>query len=172
MKSLIVTFLISLLSYSTIAQNTIFDASRQGDINSIKQLYAKNNNIINAVDDKGYSPIVLASYYGHKDVVAFIVDKVDNLNIETSYGSPLMAATVKGYTDIVDILLKHNVNPNATDPEGTTAAHYAILFKKYDIVEKLVAFKADFTIKNNLGKSALDYAKSINDPTLNTLLNL
>ena len=42
----------------------------------------------------------------------------------------------------------------------------------YKIVEKLVNAKADFNIKNNVNKSAIDYAISHNDEKLNKILKL
>jgi len=83
-----------------------------------------------------------------------------------------MAAAVKGYDNIVEILLNHDANPDITDNQGVTAAHYAVLFKNYKIVEKLVNAKADFNIKNNVNKSAMDYAISHNDEKLNEILKL
>lgn len=161
------------LSFNTLhAQENIFDACRSGNMTTVEKLYKINPSIINSEEENGYSALVLACYYGHEDIVAFLAGKVSNINAETTYGSPLMAAAVKGYDGIVDILLKHNANPNITDDKGTTAAHYAILFKKYTIIEKLANAKADFTIKNEIDKSALDYAKSLNDEKINKLLNL
>jgi ankyrin repeat protein len=81
-----------------------------------------------------------------------------------------MAAAVKGYDNIVEILLNHDANPDIADDQGVTAAHYAVLFKNYKIVEKLVNAKADFNIKNNVNKSAMDYAISHNDEKLNKIL--
>ncbi|GGI57920.1 ankyrin repeat domain-containing protein [Winogradskyella haliclonae] len=155
-----------------IAQENIFDACRQGNIDTVIKLYNIDDNVVNIQEETGYTPLVLACYYGHEDIVSFLVDKVKNLNDKTSYGSPLMAATVKGYENIVDVLLKNKVNPNITDEQGVTAAHYAVLFKNYVIVEKLVNANADFTIKNNVNKSAMDYAIAHNDEKLNKLLNI
>ena len=171
-KTLLFFVLLFLLNLTVFSQQNIFDACRQGNLNVVERLYNLDANSINIQEDNGYSPLVLACYYGHADIVEFLVDKVKSVNDKTSYDSPLMAATVKGYDNIVDILLAHDVNPDMTDDKGVTAAHYAILFKKYGIVEKLVNAKADFSIKDQNNKSALDYAKSYNDEKLNKLLNL
>ena len=165
----IIFFTIGLFGF---CQQNIFDACRQGNLDVVKRLYAIDANSINIEEDNGYSPLVLACYYGHSDIVEFLVNKVKTVNDKTSYGSPLMAATVKGYDAIVDILLAHKVNPDITDDNGETAAHYAVLFKKYSIVEKLVNANADFNLKNKTNKSAMDYAISYNDEKLNKLLNL
>ena len=157
---------------SAIAQQNIFDAARNGDLDTIKKLYDINPNSVDQENEQGYSPLVLACYHGRENIVAFLADKVKKLNAETSYGSPLMAATYKGYVSIVSLLLNHKVNPNLTDEQGTTAAHYAVLIKNYDIIEQLVKANADFTLKNKSGKSAEDYANTINDEKINMLLNL
>ena len=171
-KKLIIFLLLFCSSTTLFAQQNIFDACRNGNLDTVKKLHLINPSIINSEEDNGYSALVLACYYGHEDIVAFLVDKVKDLNNQTSYGSPLMAATVKGYDNSVDILLKNKVNPNITDEQGVTAAHYAVLFKNYIIVEKLVNANADFTIKNNVDKSAMDYALAHNDEKLNKLLNI
>lgn len=173
MKSNLLIFLsLLLLNLVSFAQQNIFDACRQGNLDIVVKLYAIDENSINVEEESGYTPLVLACYYGHEDIVEFLLDKVNTLNDKTSYGSPLMAATVKGYDNIVDLLLAHKVDPNITDEQGVTAAHYAVLFKNYTIVEKLVNANADFTIKNNVNKSALDYAIIYNDDKLNKLLDL
>ncbi|TCK68927.1 ankyrin repeat protein [Winogradskyella wandonensis] len=174
MKKVLLFFIIAILPLTMLsfAQQNIYDACRQGNLDIVKRLYTINPNTINIEDESGYTPLVLSCYYGHEDIVEFLVDKVKTLNDKTSYGSPLMAATVKGYDNIVDVLLENNVDPNITDEQGVTAAHYAVLFKNYSIIEKLVKAKADFSIKNNVNKSPLDYAISHNDEKLNTLLNL
>lgn len=173
MKHIVVLFLFTVsISFSTFGQQNIFDACRQGNLDTVEKLYSINANSINIEDETGYTPLVLACYYGHLDIVSFLVDKVKSLNDKTSYGSPLMAATVKGYEDIVEILLENKVNPNLTDKNGSTAAHYAVLFKNYVIVEKLYNANADFTIKNNVNQSALDYANSQEDKKLNKILKL
>ena len=83
-----------------------------------------------------------------------------------------MAAVYKGNDHLVTVLLKYNANANKQDLQGETAMHYAVLFKKYDIIKLLKEAKADFTIKNNVEKSALDFAISYKDEKLNELLNV
>ena len=171
-KLTLYSLFIFFVTHSANAQENIFDACRSGNLETVKKLHSINPKAINDEELSGYSPIVLACYYGHEDIVSFLVKKVLDINNKTSYGSPLMAATVKGYDTIVDLLLAHNANPDITDEKGVTAAHYAVLFKNYSIVEKLIEANADFTIKNNVNKSAIDYAIGHNDEKLNKILNL
>lgn len=154
------------------AQQNIFDACRQGNLDTVERLYNIDANSVNAEEENGYSALVLACYYGHEDIVDFLAGKVENINAETSYGSPLMAATVKGYASIVDILLKNNADPDIKDENGTTAAHYAVMFKNYILIERLVNANADFNIKNKTNQSAMDYAIAHKDEKINKLLKI
>lgn len=145
--------------------------SRKGDLEAVTKLYEANPSVINSKNEEDYSPLTLASYYSNKDIVAFLVDKVKTVDGTSKFGTPLMAAVVKGNLPIVELLLKHKANPNIKDVNGTTAGHYAVMFKKYDIVEQLLNAKADFNVKDNNNKSAMDYIRVHNDEKLNQLLN-
>jgi len=164
-------FVITLLNINLFAQQDIFEVSRNGTIIELNKLYNENPEIINYKNEEGYTPLVLACYSGNVEVVSFLIDNVSDINGTSTHGTPLMAAVYKGYTEIVSILLEYGVNVDVTDVKGTTAAHYAVMFKNYDIVRQLVKAKANFEIKNNIDKSALDFAKMYNDKELNQLLN-
>ena len=165
---LFITLFVSALS----AQNNVFDISRTGTVEAISKLYQTNNAIINEVNEEGYSPLTLACYYSNTPVVKFLVDKVASVNGNSKFGTPLMAAVVKGNKEIVHILLQNKADPNRVDHKGTTAAHYAVMFKNYDIIKLLVEAKANFNLKDQNEKSPLDYAILYNDEKINQLLKL
>ena len=171
-KKLVLLLVVTLLCTSLFAQKDVFDISRSGTVEELEQLYKETPEIINTKNEVGYTPLVLACYSGNEAVVSFLVDKVDNIDGTSTYGTPLMAAVFKGYIKIVSILLKYGANPNMADDKGTTAAHYAVMLKNYNMVEQLVRAKANFDLKDNADKSALDYAKSFNDEKLNKILQL
>ena len=170
------TFLFScLFSYSAFSQLVsfdVFDVCRKGTLEEIKEIYKKNNELINCTNEQGYSPLTLACYNGNIAVASFLAERVSDIDGNSKYGTPLMAAVYKGNDHLVSVLLKYNANPNKQDLQGETAMHYAVLFKKYDIIKLLKEAKADFTIKNNVEKSALDFAISYKDEKLNELLNV
>ena len=72
-----------------------------------------------------------------------------------------MAAVVKNNKELVEELIKNKVKLNIADQNQTTALHYAVTFSYIDIVKLLVNAKADSSLKDNRGNSALDYAKLI-----------
>jgi len=172
-KKIILQFaFLMLFTFNLTAQNPVFEASRKGTVEEISKLYKANASVVNAVNADGYTPLTLACYYGNEDVVSFLVDKVDAINGTSKFGTPLMAAVVKGNKAIAQILLKYKADPNIKDDKGTTAAHYAVMFKNYDIIKLLVDAKANFEIKDQNDKSALDFAIMFNDDKINKLLKL
>lgn len=153
-------------------QRSIFDISRDGTLEEITKLYNKDSKIINLKNENGYTPLILSCYNSNLEIVKFLVNKVEDINGSSDYGTPLMAAVVKGNVEITKLLLEKNADPNIKDANGTTAAHYAVMFKNYDIVELLVASKADFNVKNVSNQTPLNMAALYKDEKLNKLLKL
>lgn len=155
------------------SQPNVYDVSRSGDIEALKLIYNKSPELLNAINDKGYSPLVLATYHGHTEMVNFLLDHGADVNSESSYGTPLMAAVVKGFYEISERILTFKANVNASDQNGTTALHYAVMYKNYDLTKLLVSYKANPLIKDDRGVSPLDYATMYKDKELlNLLTNL
>lgn len=160
-----------LLSVALIhAQENVFDVARSGSKAQIAKIYKETPALINSKNDAGYTPFLLACYHGNVEVVAFLVDKVESINGVSTYGTPLMAAVYKRDEKIIDILLKHNVDVNKTDTNGTTALHYATLFNNTSIAEKLIHAGAKANKKDGSGKTALDYAVNYKNQKIITLI--
>ncbi len=173
-SSKIILKLVFIVFFTTplIAQNDVFDICREGTVEELSKLYIANKTVINTVNEEGYSLLTLACYHSNVPIVEFLVSKVKSVDGNSKFGTPLMAAVVKGNKTITNILLKHKANPNIQDNKGTTAAHYAVMFKNYDIIKLLVDAKANFELKDLNNKSPLDYAIMYNDNKINQLLKL
>ena len=81
-----------------------------------------------------------------------------------------MAAVVKGYYEISERILQSDVDVNGFDQNGTTALHYAVMYKNYNLTKLLVSYKANPLIKDNRGVTPLDYANMYKDKELQNLL--
>ncbi|MDO1500977.1 ankyrin repeat domain-containing protein [Winogradskyella maritima] len=165
-------FLFFISTLTSNAQQNVFDIARHGSVDTMKSAYAKDGDCINLENADGYTPLILASYANNIEVVRFLANKVYDVDANSNYGTALMAATYKGFSDIAEILLKNDANPNLQDEKGTTAAHFAVMFRRYEMIALLKEYKADFNIKNKQKVSPADYAKMHNDETINKLLNL
>lgn len=170
MKKFFILFFFINASFA-FAQNDIYDVCRKGSVSDLISIYSNNPESIDQSDEHGYTPLILACYHGNEEVVRFLLDKVDDINGSSNYGTPLMAAVVKGDENIVELLLKRNADTDIPDSNGTTALHYAVMFKNYDIIKLLIEARANVTLKDNRGRSALEYAQMLNEKKITNLLN-
>ncbi|MCC1483571.1 ankyrin repeat domain-containing protein [Winogradskyella immobilis] len=168
-KFIIITFVVMPFSNRLFAQD-VFDVARKGTAEELQQIYKTSPDKINAINDAGFTPLILAAYHGNTSVVKMLVSRVSNINETSSAGTALMAATVKQDKDIVELLLKHKANPNIADSNGSTALLYATIFKANDIATLLLKFNADIVHKDSRGFSAMDYAKQTKNETLINIL--
>jgi ankyrin repeat protein len=158
-KTLFVFFFAITSLYSFSQEKSIFDIARSGSLQELKAAEKKNPDIINKVSKEGYSPLTLSCYSGNNEVAKYLINNVKDINAKSGYGTPLMAAVVKNKKELVSLLIEKKANVNVTDPNGTSALHYAVMFGLEDITKLLVAAKADPSLKDNRGNSSLEYAK-------------
>ena len=166
------SLILMVFTFSSFAQGekTVFDIARTGTLEQISSLFKQNPKIVDAVNEAGYSPLILACYRGNTEVAKFLINNGADLNYNTSMGTPLMAAVVKNNTEIVNLLVNKNVNVEQKDANGTTALIYASMFKNYEIAKMLIKAKANYETKDNRGNSALDYAILADDDKLIQIL--
>lgn len=166
----IVVFVSLFLCQLGFSQQDVFEIARKGTLDEMKSLIEQNPTQLNSVNKDGYSLLVLATYRGNNEVAKFLIECGVDLNGTSNYGTPLMAAVVKGNEEMTKVLLEHKADTSIADPSGNTALIYASIFKKYEIAEMLVNAKANIELKDIRGNSALDYAKMTNDERLMKIL--
>lgn len=162
-------FFLGFFSFGAVAQD-IFDIARKGTSLQVEEVYKNAPDQIDAVDEAGYTPLILATYHGNYEVVKTLLKYSMSINANSGSGTALMAATVKGNTELVSLLLDHEADPNITDGNGSTALLYAAFFKKNDIAALLLAHKGDISYKDNKGYNALDYATLTKNESLINLI--
>lgn len=160
-----------LVTFFSFAQKDIFDVARSGTIEDVKALMEINSDTINLANKEGYVPLTLACYKGNIEVALFLASEVKNIDGNSNYGTPLMAAVYKNRPEIVKRLLELNANPNLADGNGTTSLHYAIIFRNEKIIKLLIEAKADVDFKDKRGNSAKEYAAMTNNESIIDLIN-
>ena len=156
--------------YGFAQQKSVFDIARSGTMIEIEQLYKEKPNCLNEVNEHGFSPLILACYKGNTNVARFLIEKKSNLDYVSDEGTALMAAVVRGKTDLVQLLLENGANPNLTNLQGTTALMYATQFKNVELVKLLLQHKADKTLVNKDQKTAFEIAVFSNNEEIINLL--
>ncbi|KQR93687.1 hypothetical protein ASG01_07365 [Chryseobacterium sp. Leaf180] len=174
MKNLILIFgiLFSGLYAAQSKEKSVFDIARSGTVAELQTLMKKNPNVINETNDNGFTPLILASYRGNKEVAAFLIDNVKDVNYKSQEGTALAGLSMHYNRDLVEHLLKKNADPNIADSSGTTPLFWAVKNGNRELVELLLKNKADKTLKDNMGVTPFEYAlKSENKEIINLLKN-
>lgn len=159
MERLVILLITVIIPAFCMAQGKdVFDTARTGTLDEMKQLVVKNNDTINAVSAMGFSPLILACYRGNEPVAQYLAKNVKDINFNSSSGTALSAAVVKGNVALTKVLLENKANPNIADASGVTPLVYAVQFENKEIISLLLKYKADAKAKDHEGHSPYDHA--------------
>ena len=137
-----------------------FNIIRNGNFDDFTKAIESENDLINIKDERGTTPLILASYNNRIDMVEFLLEKgVDVNQKDLSGNSALMGACFKGFIETVKILIKHNVTIDSQNFTGSTALIYCAMFKQKAIYDLLIKSGANPNIKDKKGNSADFVAK-------------
>merc|ERR1712008_97652 len=109
--------------------------------------------------------LVPAAHDGDTSYVRLIVEARVSVDIQDDKGmTPLIAATVTNKISTVRQLLELRADANLRDQNGATCAHYAVQLDRAHIMNALLEMNAgehwdSLTVQDQLGYSAIDYAK-------------
>lgn len=130
MRRLIIFFILICISFLEIAiAGPLHNAIEKGDINKVKELITKGADVNEKDLD---TPLELASYYGHADIVRLLVSNGANLNT-----SPLLLASKKGHKDIVEFLISKGMDVNSKNEHGSPIEQ-SVINNHTDIAELLI----------------------------------
>lgn len=141
----------------------IFATIRNNDLATLTDAINTAPGVIEARDERGSTPLVLASYLGNREATKALVEAGADLNAFSATGTALMGVCFKGYTDIAAYLIDAGADVNASDPNaanGGTALIFAAMFNREDIVNLLLEKGADAGAKDGNGLTAADNARN------------
>lgn len=172
MKNIILVlglFLSSLLLGQEKAKS-IFDIARSGTVTEVQELMKQNPDVINQVNENGFSPLILACYRGNTSVADFLIDNVKDVNYKSREGTALAGLAIKYNKDLVEHLLKKKADPNIADATGYTPLFWAVKSGNKELIEQLLKYKADKTKKDSMGMTPFEYALQTNNKEIINLL--
>ncbi|MGQ0710798.1 MAG: ankyrin repeat domain-containing protein [Rhodoferax sp.] len=103
------------------------------------------------------SALMLAALAGQRALCERLLQLEADVN-KTGW-APLHYAAAGGHADIIALLLEHHAYIDAESPNGTTPLMMAARYGTHQAVQALLAAGADASLKNQLGLSALDFAR-------------
>jgi pectate lyase len=138
---------------------SIHVAAQVGDLDKVKAFLEKGTDV-NAKDDDGMTPLLLAISKKQADVAKFLVENGADVNAGDKSGFvPLVYALWNTDPNVVKILLDNGADVNAEDTAmGFSVLHWAIAMDSKETTELVLTAGADVNTKSNTGETPLDVA--------------
>lgn len=151
-------------------ERSVFDIARNGTFEEMKTLIEKNPEAANALNERSFSPLILACYRGNVEVANFLIDKVDDINYKSSEGTALAALAMNYNKILVEKLLQKGADPNIVDGHGYTPLLWAVKSGQTELAEILLKNGADKNAKDSQGISVFEHAVNTQNQTIINLL--
>ena len=136
----------------------LLNAVVNGNVETAKCLIEKGAEV-NAKDNDGWTPLIMAARSGHIETAKFFVDNGAEVNAKDNDGwTSLIWAVWFGHTETAKLLIENGAEVNAKDNFGRTPLIWAASNGHTEAAKCLIEKGADPNIKLNNGKSALDLA--------------
>ena len=119
-------------------------------------------------NDHDESPLMMAALKGQLELAKILIDK--DADVNKPGWTPLHYAASKGSVAMIELLLDNDAYIDAESPNHSTPLMMAAMYGSEDAVRALLDAGADPTLKNELGLSAIDFAKRAERPAVAELL--
>jgi ankyrin repeat protein len=153
-------------------QALLFDAARMGRTDMLPALLRAGAEI-EGLDERGHSPLVLASYNGQIEATLLLLElgaKPDG-DPPSEGNTALMGVAFKGYDDIARLLIDAGARVDHANRGGQTALMMAALFGRASMVELLLEAGASPSVRDASGSRAADLAREQGNETLASRLD-
>ena len=150
------------------AEPALIASLREGSIKTFEVLVKHPKINLNIRNQHGESALMLACIKGHLPMARLLIKREADVNHPG--WTALHYAASGGHTEIIRLLLDENAYIDAESPNGTTPLMMAARYGNSKAVQLLIEEGSDIQLKNQLGLSAIDFAKQGNRPDSLSLL--
>ncbi|KAL1123279.1 hypothetical protein AAG570_002365 [Ranatra chinensis] len=159
-------------------RDALLYSARNGDIEKVQELLTASREKKVSLDvnckgqsksNMGWTPLHLATYFGHKEVVELLLDNQADINAVNDAGdTPLHKASFINREDLVLLMLERNADVNIRNGEGKTAKEVGVEGGSGDVGRLLAA--AERTDMRKREDALLSAARNADIETINNLL--
>lgn len=138
-------------------------AVREPAPNALRVLLNTKNIQVEARNSQDESPLMMAAIRGQLDIARQLIDK--DADVNKPGWAPLHYAVSSSQGDalgVAKLLLDNSAYVDAASPNGTTPLMMAAMYGSPEAVKLLLEESADPTLKNQLGLTAIDFARRAN----------
>lgn len=137
----------------------LFDAAKSGNVKELRA--ALKSRSVNAQDEKGYTALIYAAYYGNEEAVNLLLKQGADPCVRDKRGNTAtLGAIFKGHLGIARTLMKSSCAVTAKNDAGQTPLMFASLFGRISILKDLLAKGAKPEETDQLGNSAISLAET------------
>ncbi|WP_409341206.1 ankyrin repeat domain-containing protein [Paenibacillus sp. MBLB4367] len=141
---------------------TLHEAAALGDLAQVRASIDEAGMNVEAISKDGFSALGLASFFGHRDVAAYLLEKGADVNARSHNQMkvmPLHSAVAHRQAAIVELLLAKGANVNANQHGGWTPLQGAAHNNDTVLIRLLIEHRANINARNDSGLSALGIAR-------------
>ena len=138
---------------------TIFEAAAVGNEVRVRELVARDPDLVGRVSPDGFTALHLAAFFGHDEAAAELVRRGAHVGAVAEnplHVQPLHSAAAGGHTAIARLLLEEGADPNARQDGGFVPIHAAAQSGNDELYDLLVAHGADQDAATDDGRTVAD----------------
>jgi ankyrin repeat protein len=155
------------------ADLTVFEAAAIGSVARVTALVSADSTLVNAFSPDGFTPLGLAAFFGHADVVAYLLAQAAQVNLASRnqlHVMPLHSSVAAQNLAISQALLEHGAPVNAAQQDGYTPLHEAAQNGQLEMIQLLLLYGADVTIRKADGETPAETALKAGHPEAAALI--
>jgi uncharacterized protein len=105
---------------------SLFEASALGLVERVQERLEDQPELVNAYSHDGWTPLHLASFFGHREVANLLLARGADVNARSKStrfakeNTPLHAAAANRQIGVAEVLIAHGADVNARDASGFT----------------------------------------------------
>jgi len=139
----------------------IFEASATGTTERVRELLEAKPALANGFSPDGFTPLGLASFFGHLETARLLLDKGAKVDVPSNNflkAVPLRSASVAGHLEVAKLLIDRGANVNALGEAGETPLHEVAGVGRIEFARLLLDHGANINARGENGKTPLTVA--------------